>query len=73
MGKIDKHHRLQKAKQEKIFGEVIDNSRIELPSRYHEKKVNPIQRKGVGDAYLVGMIEHDFVTGKIYDYEDGED
>lgn len=45
-----------------------------MPSRYHEKKVNPIQRKGVGDAYLAGMIDHDFATGEIYEgEEDNED
>lgn len=70
MGKIDRHHKLQAATQKKIFGEVIDDSRIVLPSQYHEKKVNPMQRKGVGDAYLIGMIEHDFATGEIYDYDE---
>lgn len=73
MGNIDRHHRLQKATQLKIFGKVIDDSRIKLPSRYHEQKVNPIQRMGVGDAYLAGMIDHDFATGEIYDYGDEEE
>jgi hypothetical protein len=70
MGKIDGHHRLQRAKQIDIFGKVVDDSTVELPSRYHEKKVNPIQQKGVGDAYLAGMIDHDRATGEIYDYEE---
>lgn len=73
MGKIDRHHYLQRKKQIDIFGEEVDDRRIELPSRYHEKKVNSIQRKGVGDAYLAGMIDHDHATGEIFDYEDEED
>jgi len=70
MGKIDRHHYLQRKKQIDIFGKEVDHRSIELPSRYHEKKVNPIQRKGVGDAYLAGMIDHDFATGEIYEGED---
>lgn len=73
MGKIDRHHYWQKQKQIDTFGKVVDDRRIELPSRYHEKKVNPIQRKGVGDAYLAGMIDHDFATGEIYDYEEEDE
>lgn len=73
MGKIDRHHYLQRQKQIDIFGKEVDDRRIELPSQYHEKKVNPIQRKGVGDAYLAGMIDHDRATGELYDYEDEED
>lgn len=73
MAKIDRHHYLQRQKQIDIFGEEVDGRRIELPSRYHEKKVNPIQRKGVGDAFLAGMIDHDRATGEIYEYEDEED
>jgi len=73
MGKTQKHHYLQKAKQEKIFGKEIDGRRIELPTRYHQEKINPLQRKGVGDAYLAGIIDHDFTTSEIDDYEDEED
>ena len=73
MGETEKHHYLQKAKQKRLFGKEIDSRRIELPKRYHRRKVNPLQRKGVGDAYLAGMIDHDFATGEVYDYEDEED
>jgi hypothetical protein len=70
MGKKDRHHLWQRANQEKIFGGVIDDRTIELPERYHEKKINPLQQKGVGDAYLAGLIDHDFATGEIDDYDD---
>jgi hypothetical protein len=70
MGKTDSHHLWQKAVQKKIFGRVIDDRTIELPERYHEKKINPLQQKGVGDAYLAGLIDHDFATGEIEDYDD---
>ena len=73
MGSTDEHHYWQRAKQVKGYGKVIDDRTIELPSRYHERKVNPIQRRGVGDAYLAGMIDHDFATGEVYDYEDEDE
>ncbi len=70
MGETERHHYLQKAKQEKVFGREIDGRRIKLPKRYHQKEINPLQRKGVGDAYLAGKIDHDFATGEVYDHED---
>ena len=70
MGDIERHHYLQRAKQKKIFGREIDDSRIELPKRYHRQVINPLQRKRVGDAYLAGKIDHDFATEEVYDYED---
>jgi len=72
MGKTEGHHYLHRAKQEKIFGEEIDGRRIELPKRYHQKKITPLQQKGVGDAYLAGTIDHDFATGEVDYYEDDD-
>ena len=48
MGDTEKHHYLQRKKQKDIFGDVIDDRTIELPKRYQRKKINPLQRKGVG-------------------------
>lgn len=72
MGKTDSHHLFQQATQKKLFGTVIDNRTVELPERYHEKKINPTQKNGVGDAYLAGLIDHDIATGEIDDYEDDD-
>jgi hypothetical protein len=66
MGGIERHHYLQKARQGKIFGKEIDKRRIKLPNRYHQKEINPLQSKGVGDAYLAGKIDRDFATGEVY-------
>ena len=73
MGKTEGHHYLQRQEQIDVFGRGVDGRSIELPSRYHRKKVNPMQRKGVGDAYLAGMINQDSATGEIYDHEGEED
>ena len=69
MGEVEQHHYLQRAKQKKIFGREIDDRTIELPKRYHRQVINPLQGKGVGDAYLAGRIDHDFATEEVYDYE----
>jgi len=70
MGKTQKHHLSQRAIQKEIFGKVIDDRVIELPTGYHQKEINPLQQRGVGDAYLAGKIDHDFATGEIDDYQD---
>ena len=70
MGEVERHHYFQRAKQEKLFGKEIDRRKIELPKRYHREVINPLQRKGVGDAYLAGKINHDFASEEVYDYED---
>ena len=70
MGKTEKHHRSQKAIQRELFGGIIDDTTIDLPIRYHREVINPLQRKGVGDAFLAGRIDHDFITGQVFEYED---
>jgi hypothetical protein len=70
MSKTQRHHLLQQARQKEIFGVVIDNTTIELPTAYHQQKINPLQQKGVGDAYLAGTIDYDSTTGKIDDYKE---
>lgn len=72
MRKTQRHHFLQQAKQERIFGTEVDGRRIELPISYHQQKINPLQQKGVGDAYLAGTIDHDFAAGEVRNYEDDD-
>jgi hypothetical protein len=70
MNKTQKHHGSQKAIQKASFGKVVDDTTIELPTAYHQKEINPLQQKGVGDAYLAGKIDHDSMIGKIDDYKE---
>lgn len=75
MGKYEKHHLSQQKIQKLLFGEVIDETTVELPKRYHRGVINSLQKKGVSDAYLAGKIDYDYATGEIFDYdnEDFED
>ena len=72
MSKTQNHHLHQQAKQKEIYGEVIDNRTIALPTPYHQQKINPLQQRGVGDAYLAGTIVHDITTGEINNYKEKE-